>query len=201
VVSVTSRQRFSPGERIPGTHCTGGWVGLRAGLDTEARGKILCSCRGSKPDRPVVQSVVRYCTAWATPAPMANNCHYTRITASWNADNRLWFSSSNDISAKLSLHYEGIVVRDGIGYCYRVVSYKASHVLQPFSDPLCSYRFRFIEPSALVAADTPSSEAGRHWTRKAAEFFLSITLSYLKESLTFRKILRHGADGCASTPN
>jgi hypothetical protein len=25
-----------PGERTPGTHWTGGWVGLRAGLDTEA---------------------------------------------------------------------------------------------------------------------------------------------------------------------
>jgi hypothetical protein len=30
---------FTPGERNPGTHCTGGWVGPRAGLDTEARGK------------------------------------------------------------------------------------------------------------------------------------------------------------------
>jgi hypothetical protein len=30
------------GERTPGTHCTGGWVGLRAGLDTEIKGKILC---------------------------------------------------------------------------------------------------------------------------------------------------------------
>jgi hypothetical protein len=52
-----------------GTHCTGGWVGLRAGLDTEVRGKILCPCRGSNPDRPVVQSVVRHCTDWANPAP------------------------------------------------------------------------------------------------------------------------------------
>jgi hypothetical protein len=26
---------FTPGERTPGTHCTGGWVGPRAGLDTE----------------------------------------------------------------------------------------------------------------------------------------------------------------------
>jgi hypothetical protein len=42
-----------PGERIPGTHCTGGWVGLRAGLDTDARRKILCPCRGSNPGRPV----------------------------------------------------------------------------------------------------------------------------------------------------
>jgi hypothetical protein len=49
---------FTPGERTPGTHCTGGWVGPRAGLDTEARGKILCPCRGSIPDRPVVQPVL-----------------------------------------------------------------------------------------------------------------------------------------------
>jgi hypothetical protein len=52
-----------PGERTPGTHCTGGWVGLKAGLDTEARGKILYPCRGSNPDRPVVQSVARHYTA------------------------------------------------------------------------------------------------------------------------------------------
>jgi hypothetical protein len=36
VVSVTSRLHFTPGERTPGTHCTGGWVGPRAGLDTDA---------------------------------------------------------------------------------------------------------------------------------------------------------------------
>jgi hypothetical protein len=51
-----------PGERTPGTHCTGGWVDPRAGLDTEARGKILCPRRGSNPDRPV-QPVVRHYTA------------------------------------------------------------------------------------------------------------------------------------------
>jgi hypothetical protein len=43
---------FTSGERTPGTHCTGGWVGLRAGLDTEVRGKIFCPCRESNPDRP-----------------------------------------------------------------------------------------------------------------------------------------------------
>jgi hypothetical protein len=66
VVSVTPRPRFTPGERTTGTHCTGGWVGPRAGLDTEAAGKILCPRRGSNPDRPVVQPVVRHYTAWAT---------------------------------------------------------------------------------------------------------------------------------------
>jgi hypothetical protein len=65
-------QRHAPaalcsGERTPGTHCTGGWVGLRAGLDTEARGKIICLCRGSNLYCPVVLYVVRQYTDWATP--------------------------------------------------------------------------------------------------------------------------------------
>jgi hypothetical protein len=58
VVSITPRPRFTPGERTPGTHCAGGWVGPRAGLDTKDRGKILCPRRGSSLDRPVVQPVL-----------------------------------------------------------------------------------------------------------------------------------------------
>jgi hypothetical protein len=54
---------FTPGERTPGALCTGGWVGPRAGLDTEDRRKILCLCRGSNPDRQVVQPVARHYTA------------------------------------------------------------------------------------------------------------------------------------------
>jgi len=46
------RPRFSPGERTPGTHCAGGWVGPRAGLDTEARGKILSYLPGIEPRSP-----------------------------------------------------------------------------------------------------------------------------------------------------
>jgi hypothetical protein len=58
---------FTPGERTPSTHCTGGWVDPRACLDTEDRRKILYPCRGSNPDRPVVQPVVRHYTDWAIP--------------------------------------------------------------------------------------------------------------------------------------
>jgi hypothetical protein len=64
-----SGQRHAPaalyprGNDPPGTHCTGGWVGIRAGLDKEDRGKILCPCRGSNLDHPVVQSVDRHYTA------------------------------------------------------------------------------------------------------------------------------------------
>jgi hypothetical protein len=44
-------------------------VGHRAGLDTEDRGKIIFLCRGSNPDSPVVQPVVRHYTACAIPSP------------------------------------------------------------------------------------------------------------------------------------
>jgi hypothetical protein len=38
----TSRPgRFTPGERAPGTHCIGGWVDLRAGLDDLEKRKFL----------------------------------------------------------------------------------------------------------------------------------------------------------------
>jgi hypothetical protein len=52
VVSITLRSRFTPGERtLPGTQWIGGWVGLRAGLDTEATVKKSCLCRGSNTGR------------------------------------------------------------------------------------------------------------------------------------------------------
>jgi hypothetical protein len=53
VVSITPRPRFTPGERTPSTHWTGGWVGPRSSLDAEARRKILSLCRGLNFGRPV----------------------------------------------------------------------------------------------------------------------------------------------------
>jgi hypothetical protein len=52
-----------PGERTPGTHCTGGWVDPRAGLDTEARGKILSPLLRIDPRSPgrPVHSHTLYC--------------------------------------------------------------------------------------------------------------------------------------------
>jgi hypothetical protein len=35
------RCTLAPWKGPPSTHCVGGWVGPRAGLDTQARGKIL----------------------------------------------------------------------------------------------------------------------------------------------------------------
>jgi hypothetical protein len=53
---------LSPGKGPPGTHCTGDWVGPRAGLDTEAREKLLCLYRESNLERTNVQFIVRHCT-------------------------------------------------------------------------------------------------------------------------------------------
>jgi hypothetical protein len=83
-VSVTPRPRFNSGERTPGTLCTGGWVGPRAGLDTEARGKILCLYRGSNPDRPV-RSQTLYCLSYtgSIPAPVDTYLNFYSEGISW----------------------------------------------------------------------------------------------------------------------
>jgi hypothetical protein len=52
-----SRSCFTTGERRLGTR---GWVSLRASLDTEVRGKVLCICRGSNLNRLVIQSVAKH---------------------------------------------------------------------------------------------------------------------------------------------
>jgi hypothetical protein len=38
-----------PWERTHGTHWIGGWVGLKADVDIDAKRKILCLCQGSYP--------------------------------------------------------------------------------------------------------------------------------------------------------
>jgi hypothetical protein len=66
-VSVTPRPLFTPVERTTGTHWIGGWVGLRSGLDTEARRKIFCHHRGSNPGRPACSQKLYWLSY---PAPM-----------------------------------------------------------------------------------------------------------------------------------
>jgi hypothetical protein len=58
-VSFTPRPRFTSG-KDKGTHWIEGWVGLRAGLDTEAKEKILCICRGSNLGRPVCSQTLNW---------------------------------------------------------------------------------------------------------------------------------------------
>jgi hypothetical protein len=70
VVSVRPRPRFTPRERTPPLP-----IGQEAGWAPEPvwtqrlEEKSSCLCRRSNLDRPVVQSVARHYTDWATPAP------------------------------------------------------------------------------------------------------------------------------------
>jgi hypothetical protein len=56
------------------------------------------------------------------------------------------------------------------------------------------------EFSALVAAEIPSSEAGRILARHVRQFGLEGSFRTSRVLLTCRKILRHGADGFTSLP-
>jgi hypothetical protein len=66
---------FTPGERTPPVPIVqeAGWAPEPVWTQRLEK-KILCSCRGSNPDRPVVQPVVRHYTAWANPAPSLHQC-------------------------------------------------------------------------------------------------------------------------------
>jgi hypothetical protein len=72
-----SGQRHAPaalcprGKDPPGTHCTGGWVGPRAGADTEVRGKILLPLPEIEPLSPgsPVRSQTDWLTDWLTEQP------------------------------------------------------------------------------------------------------------------------------------
>jgi hypothetical protein len=49
---------LQPLRKDPGICWIGGWVGLRAGLDTEARWKVLCLCRESNSGRQMLSQTL-----------------------------------------------------------------------------------------------------------------------------------------------
>jgi hypothetical protein len=61
-LSASRTGRFIPKERATGTHCTGGWVGPRAVLDTVVERKIPSPRRESNPRIPIVQPVAQLCS-------------------------------------------------------------------------------------------------------------------------------------------
>jgi hypothetical protein len=85
VVSVTPLPLFTPGERTPGNHCTGGRVGPRAGLDTEDRGKILSLCRRQNLGRLVCSHI--------PPSPQKSQC----VLNSMFADLRIFENPNKDL--------------------------------------------------------------------------------------------------------
>jgi hypothetical protein len=85
---------FSPGERTPGTHCTGGWVASRACLDTETGGKVICLCRGTNPDRSVCGQR-QYCLSYPGSETLCSRHHKVTSTRwegmmKWEENERCW---------------------------------------------------------------------------------------------------------------
>jgi hypothetical protein len=48
-MSLSSPSRFNPGETAPGAHCTGGYVGPSADLDTLEKKKSFAFARNRTP--------------------------------------------------------------------------------------------------------------------------------------------------------
>jgi hypothetical protein len=57
--SASRPGRFTPRERVPGTHWIGGWVDPRAVLDAVVKKKITTPRRESKSRTPIVQPVAQ----------------------------------------------------------------------------------------------------------------------------------------------
>jgi hypothetical protein len=83
--------RFTPTERAPGTHWTGGWVVPRAVLDAVMKRKIPSPHRESNPRTPIVQPVAQRYTDWAITA-LFNVGTSRKIFHNTNSS-YLWFSS------------------------------------------------------------------------------------------------------------
>jgi hypothetical protein len=113
VVSFTPRPHFTPGERTPGIHCTGGWVCPRAGLDAEARRKILCPCRGSNPSRPVRSQTLYWLSYPGYYVSCASHHNCPDLTISWKR--KANYSKGNELirwDSKILFRKENRTVRD-----------------------------------------------------------------------------------------
>jgi hypothetical protein len=93
------------------------------------------------------------------------------------------------------------------GYCWgrgvaQRVPCNCDHFLIYCTPHLSSNHSRFIRQSSLLWLQQTYLVAKRGGTGRgmAAEFFLTLSLAYLKGTLTCRKILRHGAEGFTSPP-
>jgi hypothetical protein len=65
--SASGPGRFTPGERAPGIHWIGGWVGPEL-ICTTWRIENSCLQRNSNSDTLVIQPEAGHCTDCATPA-------------------------------------------------------------------------------------------------------------------------------------
>jgi hypothetical protein len=134
VVSITPPPSFSSGEKTPGTHCTGGWVDPRAGLDPEVRRKILCLCRGSNPGRPVRSQSLYW---------LSYPCSLSDATVGLNKVTSCWNRAREENSWAFSLS------------CTSAVQLTTLHI-SPKSVLMLFHRQRLGPSSCLSPRDSPT---------------------------------------------
>jgi hypothetical protein len=78
--SASRSGRALPSGKDPRYPCTGGWVNLRACVDTEARGKIFCLCLGSKPGRPEVRTAITFALVMEVVRTSETSIHFYDTT-------------------------------------------------------------------------------------------------------------------------
>jgi hypothetical protein len=70
LTSALQQREWSASRPDSGTHCIGGWVGPKAGLDAVEKGKIPSFRRESNTRTPVVQPVSSCSTDWVNSYEM-----------------------------------------------------------------------------------------------------------------------------------
>jgi hypothetical protein len=102
------------------THWIGGWVGLRAGLDTEARGKTLCLCQGLNAGHPVCSQTLywlSYPSLFSTRDVATNmssfyfTCHWKIIWSSSMQLHLIWGSTCYFITRNFVMHNVSYMTR------------------------------------------------------------------------------------------
>jgi hypothetical protein len=144
--SVTPRPRFSPGERTPGTYCTGGWVGPRAGLDTEAKGKILSPLPWIESRSPgrAARSQTLYCLSYVFKTLFIVILIPSQKCRNWSGPFRLilyqeWILNRMDIPRKSCGLFESCLL-SGSGRTHVAERCgKKKHVVKMFTCRLYSY--------------------------------------------------------------
>jgi hypothetical protein len=96
-------------ETAADTHCIGGWVGPRAGLDGTGKKQFPSSCRGSNPDssavKPVAQLLYQLSYRASPPKTDVWKMHVLQQTSSCNFQSTLSscrYSSNSSILALLA---------------------------------------------------------------------------------------------------
>jgi hypothetical protein len=116
--SASRPGRFTPKERVPGTHWKGGWVGPRAVLNAVVKRKIPNARRESNPRTLIVQPVSQRYTDWAITAMTLYGIGNSRLKGTLNVRLHFLTSAYQKLHRELNsfiLHYFILEGRMNVG--------------------------------------------------------------------------------------